>query len=74
MKHKWFQSHKWQAIAAESGTNRFECAITVVLYACSCGEHKTETFNGPWTLEQLTTVPSADHKDISELRKMAGLK
>jgi hypothetical protein len=54
-----FHRHKWAVVSSgqyvsrapwqEKGTD-----VTVVLYKCECGKHKTEQIDGLWTTKELT--------------------
>lgn len=40
------------------------CSITEILLVCDCGEVKTKTLDGEWTLEQLRVGTSKTDKDF----------
>lgn len=60
MSHRWYERHQWEAVDCHRGTGVTSIAegslariITVVLYRCECGSHKTKTLNGHWTMGAL---------------------
>ena len=56
----WFHEHKWKIVDVKlyqlyqyQDGNKITQDITLILYFCDCGSHKTKRLLGSWTLKQL---------------------
>jgi hypothetical protein len=65
--HRWYQSHEWKTVGSHCGVGLSSIAegsterlITIVLYRCACGKHKTKTLNGHWTMDKLASPESGE--------------
>ena len=73
---KWFHRHRW-TVTGVTLIRRFNMAYpkytwqtTEVLQVCACGNCRTKTLDGVWSLDQLQPLTSSD----KETMKRMGIK
>ena len=70
---KWFHRHHW-TVTGVTAIRRYKVNIpdsawpgTEVLQVCDCGECRTVTLDGSWTLDQLQPTTTLDKDTLKRM-------